>query len=158
MIFDCTDEKAVELNNALNKTQNILTSEQVTINKQNILVGSLYHNNVLILKMDYVILGTYKIEQNTWIWATKSITLNKTNIMYNIQYREYCYSNNNCKEITNFIKNEFSVLSLTEFNNNICLLASTIYTWKQQYLISIKRNRGIDIFVVKKLLYESLLV
>ena len=149
MIFT-ENEPYTLFNNALksNITDYKIQSEYVKINNQINFIGNVYDNEEFKLKMDYIILGSYDTSNNMWIWATKSHILNITIINEIKQIREYSLLES---------KEEFLIIPYIIFYSNILSLAMNVYKQQSYNLITFKRNKIIDIYVVKKILYECVL-
>lgn len=149
MIFT-ENEPYTLFNNALksNITDYKIQSEYVKINNQINFIGNVYDNEEFKLKMDYIILGSYDTSNNMWIWATKSHILNITIINEIKQIREYSLLES---------KEEFLIIPYITFYSNILSLAMNVYKQQSYNLITFKRNKIIDIYVVKKILYECVL-
>lgn len=152
MIFN-EEHKSVLINNVLksNITKYKIKSDYISINNQNKLIGYVYNDNINVLKMEYIILGSYDTTKNIWLWASKSYILNNIFIDENIQIRIYC-----SKHI-NAIKDEISIIAYPNFVDTILSLAKLMYEWKHYYLITFKRDTIIDIYIIKNILYECIL-
>lgn len=149
MIFT-ENEPYILFNNALksNITDYKIQSEYVKINNQINFIGNVYDNETFKLKMDYIILGSYDTSNNMWIWATKSHILNITIINEIKQIREYSLLES---------KEDFLIIPYITFYSNILSLAMNVYKHQSYNLITFKRNKIIDIYVVKKILFECVL-
>jgi hypothetical protein len=150
MIFT-ENEPYILLNNALksNITNYKIQSEYVKINNQIKFIGNVYDNNdTFKLKIEYIILGSYDTSNNMWIWATKSHILNNTIINEIKQIREYCLLES---------KEYFSIMPYITFYSNILSIAMNVYKQQSYNLITFKRHKFIDIYIVKNILYECVL-
>jgi hypothetical protein len=157
MLFD-DNENVFTLNNALNKTTFFykIMSNVVNINKQTKIIGSIYNNNnTLVLKINYIILGSYDTHKNIWIWGSNTTVLNKEFITENKQIRNYLHDIVHNKE---FIKTNISVITYSSFVELLQLLSLILYNWKQYILITLKKTHNIThVYLVKNILYESIL-
>ena len=84
---------------------------------------SLYNNdNKLLLRGEYILLGSYKRAKNFWIWGDQSFTLDKS-MVYDISNMRKNLLN---RKIDNdFIKNNYTVITTNDFNNN-CKILDTL--------------------------------
>ena len=75
---DNETNESIELNNELlGKFKSyIMYSYDVNIRDEKKFIGSIIANEKVILRVEYVICGSYSKEKNIWIWSDMSNTIN----------------------------------------------------------------------------------
>jgi hypothetical protein len=91
-------------------------------------ITTLYGNNGILMRAEYIVIGTYSKEKNVWIWSDQSLVLHKKmvknvidlkcTIMKNITN----ISNNNLNSFQQFIENAYSIIPISVLFDNLCIL------------------------------------
>lgn len=163
LLDDKTDYQyidAFKLNNILEPYKNAyqLVCYSSKIKDQIKFVASLYHNDQLLLRFEYIILGSYNKNKNVWMWADKSLTLNKSIIEQVKDIRLSSYDDTHSDDIKNFYKNNYSVIPTNLFCDIISAMALNYFKKKMQRIITLIRgDELIDIFIVKRIMFEKVL-
>ena len=155
-----TKNDAFRLNNILEPQKNTyqLVCYSTRIKDQSKFVASLYHKDDLLLRFEYIILGSYHKNKNVWIWADQSLTLNKTIIEQVKDIRLSSYDVSMSEDIINFYKNNYSVVPTNLFCNIISTIAVQQFKHNTQHIITLMRgDEMIDIFIVKRIIFEKIL-
>jgi hypothetical protein len=159
------DVDAIKLNNVLERYSHTYrrVSHTIIIKKQIKFVLSLYHKHELLLRFEYIILGSYHKNKNVWIWADQSLTLNKTIVNQVKDFRSTFYETFNNFEnhdMKNFFDNKYIVLPTNTFREIISKIAIDLFKKNKQYIIILDSNDyndKIDILVVKRIIFEKIL-
>lgn len=158
---DSQKGEAFKLNNILETHKNIyqLVCYNTKIKDQNKFVASLYHKDELMLRFEYIIIGSYHKSKNVWIWSDQSLTLNKTIIEQVKDIRLKFYDiNGTSEEIKIFCKNNYSVIPSISFCKIIAMIALDIFNTNSQRIITLTRSdEMIDVYIVKRIMFEKIL-
>jgi len=129
------------------------------IKDQTKFVASLYHKDDLMLRFEYIIMGSYHKSKNVWGWSDQSLTLNKTIIEQVKDLRLKLYDNTNIDNvIKNFCKNNQLVIPTKSFCEIISTIALDIFkTHSYKFITLTRSDEMIDVYVVKRIIFEKIL-
>lgn len=159
---------AFELNNILQKNTNMynLLSTMVEIKGNYKFIASIYRKNELVLRFDYIVIGSYHKTKNVWIWADQSLTLPKSiikqikNIRNDLHTDFHDFDNDSFYNILHqFIDHDYFVLTTSDLKQCIFHIGTKLYNdTEQKYkIITFSRtNDIIDFFISKRILFSSL--
>lgn len=154
--------KALEFNNELRswKKEYRCFSERVNINEQNKFIASLYENEDLVFRFEYIIMGTYNKEKNIWIWASESQTLDRSLVERINALKDKMRFNKECEHQKHFIDEAYTVIPTDAIKNVLAKFAVAVYTMssKQNQLLTLlspKNIDNVDVYVVNRVLFEN---
>ena len=84
---------------------------------------SMYNDNDLLLRGEYIIIGSYSKIKNFWIWADQSFTLDKSMVYLVSDIRKKLLKE---KISSTFVKNNYTVITTSEIKNNCKILDSKL--------------------------------
>lgn len=157
-------DEVVELNNTLikrYKSYNIY-SQDVTVRGEKKFIGALYHDEEPVLRIEYIVLGSFSKEKNVWIWADQSQSVNKnTKIEISALRLRGLEKENDVKSsesIKDFLSQNYTVLSTKELSEKLYWFAGYMATQKNNTSVILTSNRGknIDVMIVKKVLFNNI--
>jgi hypothetical protein len=158
---DNIGHKAFSLNNTLKSTTNKyeLLFNSVKINNKTKFIASVYRLENLILRFEYIIMGSYHKTKNVWIWADMSDTLDKNLKTYIRHQRDNLRNNlNNDPKLLyekHFIDNDYYVLPTTKLINCIFHIGVKLFTDKKNQIVTFSRNDDIiDFYISNQILFE----
>jgi len=164
--------KSFELNNELLRLYKsyVFYSNDVLIRDEKRFIGSVYkasetmnESDRLILRIEYVILGSYTKEKNVWIWADQSQSINKKNkTMINNLRSSVIESLDEGSEIwteklKGFCTHDYLVISTIELCKQLNHLSIYVSEKNKGYVfLTLERGNIIDILIVKKILFNNI--
>lgn len=176
------NNQSIELNNKLLKLYKsyVLYSQDVVIRDEKKFIGSVYgvHDDKesVVLRVDYIVLGSYSKEKNVWIWADQSQSINKnTKILVSNLRSSIVESDDNSnmwfitrsgnqndddqitKRIKVFCSLDYAVISTAElctYLNYLSLIISEKI--KGSVFLTTERGNNIDVLIVKKILFNNI--
>lgn len=134
-------------------------STQTIVNEKKKFIIDIYHNDLLVLRAEYVPIGSYSPEMNVWIWSDQSLVLDKKIVEYVSKLRSNMMNlatNKNNKEydkFKKFVELKYSVLPIGEVYFNLCTFESFLSTEK---IITYHNSGTVDIIMIKKILLSNL--
>lgn len=131
-----------------------MVSNILKIRKKYKFIANIYHDNKIILKLDYIVLGSYSKEKNFWIWYDQSLVIHKYMINKIRSFRSKILKDNITEKIKNFIDTNYSVLPSDELYDNL----SQIEESRGNHVITLKKPDDENIIIVlmiKKILFDS---
>ena len=146
-------------------------SHEVVVHDKKIFIGSIYNEDIVVLRVEYIVFGSYSKEKNVWIWADQSQSINKnakilisrlrSSISKSIDNQNVNHSDNqNDKHIDEkpiSIPLNYIVLATTElckYLNYISIIVSEQI--KDSIILTSERGNNIDILIVKKILFNNI--
>ena len=157
-------------------------SHEVVVHDKKIFIGSIYNEDIVVLRVEYIVFGSYSKEKNVWIWADQSQSINKnakilisrlrSSISKSIDNQNVNHSDNqndkqfdlgikSDKNLINKLKNfcsiNYIVLATTElckYLNYISIIVSEQI--KDSIILTSERGNNIDILIVKKILFNNI--
>lgn len=131
-----------------------LTSDMISIQDNNKFIGTIYHNNKLLLKFEYTILGSFSKEKNLWVWCDQSLVLDKKMIKKTSDLRiKFSNGNNRITDIfRDFINQNYSVLPISSLYDNLCLIEEIT----NNYIISTLNTNIITLILINKILLNNM--
>lgn len=149
-----------DINNQLNSKKYTTKPERIMINNDEfkfiLSISDTNNDNKkeLVMKFEYVILGTYR--ENVWMWASESTTLNKSMIDNCIQIKKILSSNfTENSKIMNFINKTYTTLTTDEMKDIMVQISCKLYDNDKSF-VYIKNGSYCDIFLIKKILLNRL--
>lgn len=154
------------LNNKLIKTYGgthvQLMPKCVKIKNEKKFLGFFYYNDKLLIIATYTIIGTFAPEHNVWIWADKSMTLDRSMIKEVSELRRHLDEGEiNTKNETfgEFVKSDYTVLSTSDFCRNVIILGDMIVqsdVEKNRYsILTLFYKKMIYVLLIKKILTDN---
>lgn len=145
------------LNNVINNSINRynLLFNTVKVNDRLKFIASMYFQETLVLRFEYNILGTYHKTKNVWMWADQSVTVNKSIVK--------CVGNLRDKyrhkfKHTSFIDRDYNVFPTLELTQYIIDIGTVFFNDDGKQIVTFLRNDDfIDFYIVKHIIFESLL-
>lgn len=163
---------STELNNKLLKLYKsyVMYSQDVVVRDEKKFIGSIYDNETVVLRIDYIVLGSFSKDKNVWIWADQSQSINKstkitvsnlrTTISETIGSTGDIVSNLDkdlIEKLKNFTSVNYLVLSTSELCRYLNYISTIISTKiKGSVLLTTERGGNIDVLVVKKILFNNI--
>ncbi|VBB18091.1 hypothetical protein YASMINEVIRUS_554 [Yasminevirus sp. GU-2018] len=129
-------------------------SERVTFNDKNKFIGSLYYGEALALRFEYTIIGTYNKSKNVWIWASESLTLDRSLIEHCNTLRESLRSDKRCSEFKQLIDSSYTVMPTQNVTNVLATFADVLYESANTRVITRPTEENIDVYAVKKIIFS----
>ena len=156
---DNSDNNAFALNNILKTDINKyeLLFNTVDVNESSKFILSAYQNSLLVLRFEYLILGSYNKSRNVWIWADLSFTLNKSIVSHVKNIRINLQNNIELTSERTFIEHDYSVLPTTILMGYIVHIGNKLFTdseSKYQIVTFSHSDDIIDFYVSKRILFE----
>lgn len=162
-----------ELNNTLQTNTNMynLLSTMVEVKDNPKFIASIYRKNELVLRFEYIVIGSYHKIKNVWIWADQSLTLAKSIIKHiknirNDLHNSLRKSRNDVlsdssfyKILHQFIDHDYFVLTTSDLQQCIFHIGLNLYNdtaHKYQIITFLRNNDIIDFFISKRILFSSL--
>jgi hypothetical protein len=125
---------------------------------------SIIHNSNILIRGKYLILGSYSLTKNIWIWADSSPTLDKNSIENIREFKNNIILKNINKNLRNFIESKPSLLKSHEMIS--ILPRSQMFDMIDEIgrvadvgnnIISYKlSNNKIVFIIVEKIIFENL--
>ena len=143
-----------------------IISDVVEINGERKFVATIYHNDEIILRADYWVLGSYSNDKNLWIWGDQSNVLEK-NMCKKICLLRECMGKNvkNNETFLAFLNNNYSVIATSDFYDKLSLLKSLLIDFSCDQVINKNKNRDIittmgrkvmHVFVLERILSDNM--
>lgn len=116
---------------------------------------SIYDNTgkILILRSEYIFLGTYSKLKNFWMWSDQSFTLDKSMVNKVNSIRKTLLNKNISDEIKEFIKKNYTIMSTIEYLNYCKSLDSLL---KNNILIYNNTDSISDIILITKIINNNI--
>jgi hypothetical protein len=168
--------KLFELNNELLRLYKsyVFYSNDVLIRDEKRFIGSVYKapetmdengndSDRLILRIEYMVFGSYTKEKNVWIWADQSQSINKKNkTMINNLRSSVIESLDQGSEIwteklKSFCTHDYMVIPTIELCKQLNHLSIFVSEKNKGYIfLTLERGNIIDILIVKKILFNNI--
>lgn len=152
---DKNHKNIFDINNILNKGNYNVNVSRAIIDENNFKYimsvstkGDEINKSILIMKFEYVIIGTY--HENVWIWSTESSTLNKNMLKQCSQIKTILN-----KSLHDFVNTPCTILTSDEFKNTITNIGNTLYNHNNS-LIYCKGNVYVDVIIITKILLNRI--
>jgi len=116
---------------------------------------SIYDNagKKLILRSEYILLGSFSKIKNFWIWSDQSFTLDKTMVNKGKNIRNNLLNKNINEEVKNFIRKNYTIISTIEILNNFKLIDTIL---KNNILFYDINNDISDVILITKILHNNI--
>jgi hypothetical protein len=154
-----------DINNNLLKENKAyrFNSKNINIRGQKKYIGSLYDDDDIILRVDYLIFGSFSKDKNVWIWSNMSEITDNYTKEYISNIRSYILNNITKKydkdtiiKLKKFSSNDYSVITtikLCEYLGYISEIISNITN--NNIFLTIERNNNIDILFINKIIFNN---
>lgn len=151
---------ALKLNNELKSWEKsyYFYSERVNVNERNKFIGSIYNTNdtKLVLRFEYIIIGTYDKGKNLWIWASESVTLDRSLIAQNNALKEFLRSDKNCKHLKKIIDASYTVIPTQDITNTLAIFATVIFESDRGQLMTLRGGEDrVHVIMINRILFEK---
>lgn len=124
-----------------------------TIDKDNaIFLISIYDNNNLILRAEYIYIGTFSSSDNLWIWGDQSFTLDKSMISKISKIRKHLLGKKINDDIKTFIKKNYTIITQSEMTD-ICNTFDKILDGNIIYNYS---GELCDVLLINKIIHNNI--
>ena len=138
-------------------------SKNIIIRGQKKYIGSIYDNDNIILRVDYLVFGSFSKEKNVWIWSNISQIIDNYTKEYITKIRSYIF--NNIKKpydediITNikkFSSDDYSIITTSKLCENLGYISDIISNiTNNNIFLTIERNNNIDILFINKIIFNN---
>jgi len=144
----------------------IMYSYDVKIRDEKKFIGSIIVNENVILRIEYVICGSFSKDKNIWIWSDKSQSINNKSRILIRELRssliQTLANNNELKdeiksELKNFCSSDYSIIPTLDLVKYLFYMSSMISkVIKNSNMLTITRDSYIDFLIIKKILYNGI--
>ena len=164
--------KSIELNNLLLKLHKSYSMycQDFIINNKIKFIGSIIDNDILLLRIEYIILGSFSKTKNVWIWADQSQSINKKTkniisdlrteiiqIINSIEYKTSNLDSDLIKKLQNFCVEHYLVMSISELSSYLYYISIIISTKnKESIFLTTTRGNIIDVLIVQQILFNNI--
>jgi hypothetical protein len=121
--------------------------------KPNKYIMSLYNKTNLIIRGEYILLGSYSTVKNFWIWSDQSFTLDKSMVKDVKNIRTNLLNENSNNEISSFIKKNYTIITLSEIKCNCNILDKLL---KSNIVLYNTSDEIIDVILITKILQNNI--
>src|SRR5579872_20044 len=133
----------LELNNKLISIYKsyAIYSQDVRVRNEKKFIGSIYHEDELLLRFEYIVLGSYSKDMNVWIWADQSMSFNRNTKKEVGNYRTVLSQNITDENLKKFVNTNYSVLASLDLCKNLYYVSLMISENNKGYCV-LTSSRG----------------
>ena len=131
-----------------------MISDVIQIRNKNKFVANIVHDDKIILKVKYVLLGSYSKNKNFWIWLDQSFVIHKEMIKMIGKLRAKIKTKNITDNTRKFVSDNYCILPSIDLYNHLSIIEETI----NNDVITVQDYSGGDniiVFVVKRILFNG---
>lgn len=136
-----------------------IISDIAEINKERKFVATIYHNDEIILRAEYWVLGSYSNDKNLWVWGDQSNVLEK-NMCEKIKILREQLTNGTMKyddTFMAFLKNNYSVMTTSDVYEKLSLLKTILLNFSHHDMIKQNTQRDIITSMGRKIVHMFVL-
>ncbi len=129
-----------------------MLSDILKIGDKKMWIITIYYKKSVILKAEYIIIGSYSKQKNIYIWGDQSNVLDKSMVELISEMRKKLLRENINDTFRKFLENDYTVISTLSLLNEFNVIAS----FTNEQIIMTTGNDIINIISVKKILFTNM--